>query len=95
MHVVDHHRRGIHRVGGRSRSLDLECPHVRFWVLARAIPQRQTGQEQHLLLIPHGTEPSNVDTDRIDANLFKKIPSQNLNAFKTVYNTEQLTNVFD
>ena len=67
MHVVDHHRRGIHRVGGWSRSLDLECPHVRFWVLARAIRQRQTGQEQHLLLIQHGTELSNVDTHGIDA----------------------------
>ena len=73
MHVVDHHRRGIHRVGGWShsiggcvRSLDLECPQVRFWVLARAIPQRQTGQEQHLLLIIHGTECRDVHAHGID-----------------------------
>ena len=66
MHVVDHHRRGIHRVGGCVRSLDLEGPQVWVRVLARAIRQRQTGQEQHLLLILHGTECLDVHAHGID-----------------------------
>ena len=74
MHVVDQHRRGIHRVGGWShrvggcvRSLDLEGPQVWFWVLTRAIHQRQTGQEQDTLLIRHAIELADFDTDGIDA----------------------------
>ena len=74
MHVVDHHRRGIHRVGGWShsvgrcvRSLDLEAPQVWFWVLTRATHQRQTGQEQNILLIRHAMKLANFHTDGIDA----------------------------
>ena len=66
MNVVNRDRRRIPSGDGWSRSLDLEGPHVRFWVLARAIPQRQTGQEQHLLLILHGTEGRDVHAHGID-----------------------------
>ena len=48
MHIVDHDRRRIHRGDGSVRSLDLDGPQVWFWVLTRAIHQRQTGQKQHL-----------------------------------------------
>ena len=66
MNVVDHDRRGIHSVGGWSRSLDFECPQVRFWVFSRAIHQRQTGQKHDLLLIRHGTEGRDIDSHGID-----------------------------
>ena len=67
MNEVDHDRRRIRSGDGSVRSLDLECPQVSFWVLARAITQRQTGQEQHLLLMRHGTECRDVHSDGVDA----------------------------
>jgi len=67
MDVVDHDSRRIRSGGGCVRSLDLEGPQVSFWVLATAIHQRQTGQEQHLLLMLHGTECRDVHSNCIDA----------------------------
>ena len=67
MNVVDHDRRRIPSVGRCVRSLDLEGPQVCFWVHTRAIHQRQTGQEQHLLLMLHGAECRDVHSDGIDA----------------------------
>ena len=67
MNVVNRDRRRIPSGDGWSRSLDLEGPQVCFWVLTRAIHQRQTGQQQHCLLIPHATDMANFDTDGIDA----------------------------
>ena len=66
MNVVDHDRRRIHSGDGCVRSLDLEGPQVWFWVLARATHQRQTGQEQHILLLRHAIELAKFDTDGID-----------------------------
>ena len=69
MGIVNHHRRRFvfHTVGRYGRSLDLEGPQVWFWVLARAIHQRQTGQEQDILLKRHATELTHFDADGIDA----------------------------
>ena len=67
MDVVYHGRRRLPSDDGSVRSLDLEGPQVRFGVLARAIHQRQTGQEQDILLIHHTMELTNFHTDCIDA----------------------------
>ena len=67
MNVVDHDRRQIPSGEGCARCLDLEGPQVWFWVLARAIHQRQTGQEQDILLIRHAIKLTNFDTDGINA----------------------------
>ena len=49
------------------RSLDLEGPQVWFRVYTALIHQRQTGQEQDLLLLRHGTEGRDVHSDGVDA----------------------------
>ena len=67
MNVVDHDRPRIPSGDGCVRSLDVEGPQVWFWVLARATHQRQTGQEQDILLIQHAMEFANFHTDGIDA----------------------------
>ena len=67
MNVVDHDRRRIRSGDGCVRSLDVEGPQVWFWVLARATHQRQTGQEQDILLIRHAIELPDFHTDGIDA----------------------------
>ena len=67
MDVVYHDRRRIPSSDGSVRSLDVEGPQVWFWVLTRATHQRQTGQEQDILLIRHAMELADFDTDGIDA----------------------------
>ena len=66
MNVVNHDRWCIHSRNGWNRSLDLEGPHIWFWVHTRTIHQRQTGQEQHLLLPRHGTKRRDIDSHGID-----------------------------
>ena len=67
MDVIYHDSRRLPSGDGCVRSLDLEGPQVRFWVLARATHQRQTGQEQDIFLIRHAIKLADFDTDGIDA----------------------------
>merc|ERR1719362_857915 len=67
MDIINHDGTRIRSGGGCVRSFDLGGPHVWFRVYTALIHQRQTRQEQDLLLLCYGTKGSDVHSDGVDA----------------------------
>ena len=70
MHVIDQGTResAAHIVARGSCRFHIEGPQIRFWVSPNAIHHRQAGQQQHFLLVRHGTEGGDVDSHGVDAD---------------------------